>query len=461
MQLWPHGPNTSFSKEANMDLSPTALRTAYAKGEVTPVDVVNFVLSRLDDDDQENVWISTVDPNKALDVAAALAQRLGELPLFGLPFSVKDNIDVAAEPTTAACPEFRYIADQSAFVVEEAIKAGAIYIGKTNLDQFATGLVGVRSPYGTPKNPHNADYIPGGSSSGAGVSVATGIVSFAFGTDTGGSGRVPASYNGIAGLKPAPGLLSRKGLVFACRSIDTPTIFARSAVDAAAVYTAVGAHDAGDPYMTHPAVIKATPKMPSKPRIAVPQEADLKFFGDSEVENLFEAAKARAVAQFGALSEVDFTPFTSLNDMMFFGPLLAERDVSIGAFIEDKEKASDKTVRGIMQMSKKITAAEAYGAQYKVMDTKVATQAFWAAHDILMVPTVGHVLTKAALEADPLQPNFNNGYYTNFANPLGLSAIATPFSKTAAGVPWGVTFLIKHANLEWLAEITASYSAKS
>lgn len=444
-----------------MDLSPAALRTAYARGSVTPVDVVRYVLSRLNDDDQESVWISTVDPEVALVSAEALTRRIGDLdtlPLFGLPFSVKDNIDVAGAPTTAACPAYEYDANTSAFVVNEALKAGAIYIGKTNLDQFATGLVGVRSPYGTPRNPFNPDYIPGGSSSGAGVSVSTGVVSFAFGTDTGGSGRVPASYNGIAGLKPAPGLLSRRGLVFACRSIDTPSVFTKTATDACTVFDAVNAHDPLDAFATAPAIIKAQKAISRHPKIAVPRPSDLQFFGDTEIKGMFEAATAHARALFGPVGEIDFTPFTDLNDIMFFGPLLAERDVSVGAFIDGNFEAIDPTVRGLVGKSKEMSAADTYRAQYRVLDTKIATNSVWDQHDILMVPTVGTILTTAELLDDPLSPNFKNGFYTNYANPLGLSAIATPFKRTKSGVPWGVTLLVNHSNLNDLAAIADAFS---
>jgi allophanate hydrolase len=282
-------------------------------------------------------------------------------------------------------------------------------------------------------------------------------VSFAFGTDTGGSGRVPASYNGIAGLKPAPGLLSRRGLVFACRSIDTPSVFTKTATDACTVYTAVKKHDPRDPYVTSPSVIPAQGS-PSRPKIAVPQKSDLQFFGNAEIEALFEAATDHARTLFGHVSEIDFTPFTDLNDIMFFGPLLAERDVSVGAFIDENFEAIDPTVRGLVHNSKKMSAADAYRAQYKVLDTKVALQTVWDQHDILMVPTVGTLLTKADLAADPLLPNFKNGYYTNYANPLGLSAIATPFATTQSGVPWGVTFLVNTTNLDWLANIADSFS---
>lgn len=444
-----------------MDMSPAALRAAYAEGRVTPVDVVTYVLSRLEDDDQEYVWISTVDPEVALAAAEALMLRIEDLdalPLFGLPFSVKDNIDVSGMPTTAACPAFQYQAETSAFVVDEALKAGAIYIGKTNLDQFATGLVGVRSPYGTPRNPFNPDYIPGGSSSGAGVSISTGVVSFAFGTDTGGSGRIPASYNGIAGFKPAPGLLSRRGLVFACRSIDTPSIFTKTATDAWTVFDAVNAYDPHDAFATAPAIIKAQKSIPRHPKIAVPRPSDLQFFGNAETEEMFEAATKHARALFGPVNEIDFTPFTDLNDMMFFGPLLAERDVSVGAFIDENFENIDPTVRGLVQKSKEMSAADVYRAHYKVLDTKVATQSVWDQCDIIMVPTVGTLLTTADLADDPLLPNFKNGFYTNYVNPLGLSAIATPFKRTKSGVPWGVTLLVNQRKLTDLAVIADAFS---
>ncbi|MEM7522207.1 MAG: allophanate hydrolase [Pseudomonadota bacterium] len=443
-----------------MDLSIDALREAYETGRTTPLEVVEFVLSRLDDADQESVWISVVDHASALARAAALGERIGsidQLPLYGLPFSVKDNIDVEGQPTTAACPAFGYVAKTSAHVVAEALAAGAIYIGKTNLDQFATGLVGVRSPYGVPRNPFNPDYIPGGSSSGAGVSVSTGVVSFAFGTDTGGSGRVPASYNAITGLKPAPGQLSRRGLVFACRTIDTPTIFAKSGGDAKRVFDVVSSFDPRDPYaiMPGPAVHASS----RAARIAAPRAADLKFFGNAETEAFFANALAQAESAFCAIARADFTQFTRLNDLMFFGPLLAERDASIGAFVSENEGACDPNVSALVLGSRSMSAADAYRAQYQIADAKVETSVFWESHDVLMVPTVGDILKTADVKAEPLKLNFNNGYYTNFANPLGLVAVATPFAMNAEGVPWGVTFLAKPEFTDDLLGLADAFSA--
>lgn len=429
-----------------MDLSISVLREAYATGRLKPTDVMEHILGRLDDEDQRSVWISTADHQQARLRAAYLDTLVGtsdSLPLYGMPFSVKDNIDVDGEETTAACPEFSYKASRSATVIEAALRAGAMFIGKTNLDQFATGLVGVRSPYGTPLNPFNNRYIPGGSSAGAGVSVSTGMVSFAFGTDTGGSGRVPASYNGIVGLKPAPGWLSRRGLVFACRSIDTATLFTNSADDAYHVFDSVCGYDSEDPYCLDDTTKCATDRHLEQPRFGIPQEDQLKYFGNKETPTLFD----QAVVHLGQLRSipktVDFELLTDINDLMFFGPLLAERDVSVGMFVDAHPEACDGVVQSLITGSRKFSAAEAYSAIYKIADAKAAMRPLWQDIDVLMVPTVGSVYTLEDISNEPLQHNFNNGYYTNFANPLGLSAVATPFGKTADGVPWGVTFLFK------------------
>ena len=234
-----------------MDITPRHLRTAYREGRVKPSEAMAYVLSRLSDDDQSGVWISTVDPDVAMAAACALDRRMAEidsLPLYGLIFSVKDCIDVAGEVTTSACPEFGYIAKELNPAVADAVAAGALYIGKTNMDQFATGLVGVRSPYGIARNPHNAAYIPGGSSSGAAVWSATGTSSFGFGTDTGGSGRVPASYNGVTGSKPAPGAFSQRGTVYACRSFDTISLYTQTPRDGHDIYRVLARHDPDDAF---------------------------------------------------------------------------------------------------------------------------------------------------------------------------------------------------------------------
>ena len=446
-----------------IDISPSALRAAYRRGELRPSDAMGYVISRLQDLDQTSVWITTVDPTQAMAAARTLDTRIGEidaLPLYGLIFSVKDCIDVAGIPTTAACPEFAYKPQQSSPVVERALAAGALFIGKTNLDQFCTGLVGVRSPYGAPRNPHNPDYITGGSSSGAAVSVATGTSSFALGTDTGGSGRVPASYCGITGLKPAPGALSRRGMVYACRSFDTISVYTQIPKDAIDVLTALATFDPEDG-LSDPNYSLDRIGLPaggaSDCRLAVPKSADLRFFGNREIESLFRDAVETARANFQHVAEVDLSPFTGINDLMFFGPFLAERDASVGGFLEQNPDAGLPLIRQLILDSRRFSAADTYRALYQVADARARLRSFWQHHDALLLPTVGTLLTLKQVADDPLTPNFNNGYYTNFANPLGLAAISVPNAITAVGVPHGVTFVAPAGAERLLANVAESF----
>lgn len=444
-----------------MNLAPGHLRKAYRNGTLRPSDVVAHVLSRLADADQSGVWISTVDPSRALAAARALDARIGEierLPLYGLVFSVKDCIDVAGDPTTSACPEFAYVAEASSPVVADAVAAGAIYVGKTNMDQFATGLVGVRTPYGIARNPHNPSYIPGGSSSGAAVSVATDTSSFAFGTDTGGSGRVPASYCGVTGFKPAPGAFSQRGMVYACRSFDTISLYTREPSDAYDVYRVLARRDPDDCFSPVEFAGWQEQPSPKRPlRLATPHHAQLKFFGNAETEALFTDALEKLDRLDLSIAHADFAPFTSINDLMFFGPFLAERDVSVGAFFDANPQAGVKIVRDLVTGSRRFTAADAYRALYKVKDVQRLLRDFWQAHDALVVPTVGTVLRIEDVARDPLTANFNNGYYTNYANPLGLAAIAVPNAMTGAGVPYGVTFLAPAGRERLLTDLAGAF----
>lgn len=448
-----------------MDITPSFLRPAYRDGRLKPSEVMAHVLSRLSDADQSGVFISTVDPDAAIAAARALDRRIAELealPLYGLIFSVKDCIDVEGEPTTAACPEFRYIASTSSPLVTDAIAAGALYIGKTNMDQFATGLVGVRSPYGTARNPHNPRYIPGGSSSGAAVSVATGTSSFGFGTDTGGSGRVPASYCGITGFKPASGAFSQRGMVYACRSFDTISLYTSTPRDAYDIYRVLARHDPLDCFSPQDfAGWHVGSPTPERWRIATPRADHLRFFGNSETEALFANALQRLAAMDAIVTPIDFTPFVSINDLMFFGPFLAERDVSVGGFLDAHPDAGIKVVRDLIIGSRRLSAADTYRALYKVKEVQRSLQAFWQSHDALVVPTVGTVLTLDEVARDPLRPNFNNGYYTNFANPLGLAAIAIPNAVTKDGVPYGITLLSPPGREAALTELAEAFLAAS
>jgi allophanate hydrolase len=446
-----------------MNITPQFLRAAYAGGRLKPSEVMAHVLSRLSDPDQHGVWISTADPEAAMAAAGALDRRIGEieaLPLYGLVFSVKDCIDVEGEPTTAACPEFSYQAKASSPVVADALRAGALYVGKTNMDQFATGLVGVRSPYGIARNPHNPAYIPGGSSSGAAVSVATGTSSFAFGTDTGGSGRVPASYCGITGFKPAPGAFSRRGLVYACRSFDTVSLYTRTPRDAYDIYRVLAGPDPMDCFSpSNFPGWRDNPRPASPWRVATPRADQLRFFDNRETEALFGHALQRLCSIGALVTPIDFSRFTGINDLMFFGPFLAERDVSIGAFLDDNPDAGIKLVRDLIIGSRQHSAAEAYRAWYKVKEIERSLDSFWQHHDVLLVPTVGTVLTLEEVARDPLTPNFNNGYYTNFANPLGLAAIAVPAAVTCAGVPYGITLLAPAGRETALTDLADAFLA--
>ena len=412
-----------------------ALRSAYAEGSATPSQVLPDLARRFPDPDQEGVWISTIAPDVLAAKCAALEAdpAARDLPLYGIPFSVKDNIDTAGFDPPAACPAYAYRPEESATVVARVEAAGAICMGKTNMDQFATGLVGVRSPYGTARNPFNPDYIPGGSSSGAGVSISTGMVAFAFGTDTGGSGRVPASYNGIYGLKPAPGAWSRHGMVYACRSFDTATVFSAVLEDALTIDRIVQGPDPKDPLGQVCAGIDV-----AAPRVAMAPPDRIDTFGDADVAGLYRQAYALLTDRLGA-TDTDLASFQAINDLMFFGPYLAERDVSVGAFIDAHPRDCHPVVGPMIQASRAFTAADAYRALYETAEARHVTQAFWQAHDVLITPTVGALVTRAMCKADPLGPNFRNGTYTNFANPLGLCALTVPFGRTPQNVPWGLT----------------------
>jgi allophanate hydrolase len=446
-----------------MNMTPKSLRAAYRGGLLKPSEVMAYVLSRLSDPDQSGVWISTADPDAAMAAAAALDRWVGEieaLPLYGLVFSVKDCIDVEGEPTTAACPEFGYQARASSPVVAAAVRAGALYIGKTNMDQFATGLVGVRTPYGIARNPHNPAYIPGGSSSGAAVSVATGTSSFAFGTDTGGSGRVPASYCGVTGFKPAPGAFSRRGLVYACRSFDTVSLYTVDPRDAYDIYRVLAGPDPMDCFSPADCAGWSDGAVVARPwRVATPRPDQLKFFGNPETEALFGDALQRLRSIGASVMPVDFSRFTSINDLMFFGPFLAERDVSVGAFLDAHPDAGIKLVRDLILGSRKHSAADAYRALYQVKEVERSLDSFWQNQDVLVVPTVGTVLTLEEVARDPLTLNFNNGYYTNFANPLGLAAIAIPAEVTRAGVPYGITLLAPAGREAFLSDLADAFLA--
>ena len=377
--------------------------------------------------------------------ALADAQRLAAegpagKPLYGVPFAVKDNIDVAGLPTTAACPAFAYRPERSAFVVEALTRAGAIVVGKTNLDQFATGLVGVRSPYGVPRNALRADLIPGGSSSGSATAVGAGLVPFALGTDTAGSGRVPAALNGIVGLKPSLGTLSATGVVPACRTLDTISIFALDVADAFAVFQAACGYDEKDGYsrrFPRPELSGLQPGL----RVGAPRADQLSFFGDAEAEAAF-ARDVESVEDLGVrLVEFDFEPFAEVARLLYEGPWVAERYAATKPLIETIPGALHPVTRAIIEGAKKFDAAAAFEAFYRLADLRRAAERVLSEFDVMLVPTLPRPYTIAEVEAEPVLLNSRLGTYTNFVNLLDLCAIAVPSGMRGDGLPSSVTLI--------------------
>ena len=418
----------------------SALLDGYRARHFSPADVVERVLEDISRAPDRRAWITILPRERVLEYAAALAARDPEsLPLYGVPFAIKDNIDLEGLPTTAGCPDYAYIPARSAFVVAKLIEAGAIPIGKTNLDQFATGLVGARSPYGAGRNSFDPEYISGGSSSGSAVAVAMGLVSFSLGTDTAGSGRVPAAFNNIVGLKATCGALSTSGVVPACRSLDCVSIFALTADDAARVYDVAAVFDLEDSYAR---VLALTPSVaPSAFRFGVPRASQLEFFGDAEYARLFSEAVARLEALGGRHVEVDFEPFLATARLLYEGPWVAERYCAVGDFLEHQPNSLHPVTRQIISGGRNATAADAFRAQYRLMELRRAAERAWTSMDVLITPTAGTIYRIDAVESEPIRLNSNLGYYTNFVNLLDLAAVAVPAGFRDDRLPFGVTLV--------------------
>ncbi len=422
-----------------------SLRGAYASGTATPTAVVEHLLARIDAQGDDGVWTYKLPADAVLARACELeampdAERAA-LALYGLPFTVKDCIDIAGLPTTCACPDYAYTADRTHVSVQRALDAGAILLGKTNLDQFATGVVGVRSPYGVARNPFDAAYIPGGSSSGAAVSVSAGLCAFAFGSDTGGSGRVPASYNNVIGLKPTLGLFSRSGMTNANRSFDTVSVYALTAPDALEVLETCQAVDPDDPY-GRAARATPSPGPVDRPlRIAVPKRGDLEFFGNEEAATLYAAGLRTLAEQGNELTEIDFGVFVETGRMMFEDAWIAERYAVFGDFIVTHPDFVDPVVREVILSANAYTASDAFKAMYRLHRNAREIRRTFDSVDLIATPTVGTVYRIAEVRADPIEKNITNGRYTNFVNMSDLAAIAVPNGFLANGVPMGMTFV--------------------
>ena len=429
-------------REIKLDLG--SLRELYKSGAATPADVIATVYDRMAAQPLEPVWISVVSREKALSRARKLERDpvASVRPLYGVPFAIKDNIDLAGLPTTAACPAYAYAPGRSATVVQTLVDAGAIPVGKTNMDQFATGLVGTRSPHGACSSVFNPRYISGGSSSGSAVAVASGLASFALGTDTAGSGRVPAAFNGLVGLKPTRGVLSAHGVVPACRTLDCVSILSLTSDDAHTVWSVARGFDPDDGFSRTPcACDEAAPWLAGGFSFGVPPAAQLQFFGDDAAAALYAQAVDRMAALGGRKIEIDFSVFRAAADLLYAGPWVAERYAAIRQFIEAHADQMDPVVRGIIENARSYSAVDAFAADYKLRDLRRAAETQWENMDILLLPTTGTIYTQKAVAEDPVQLNTNLGYYTNFVNLLDLAAVAVPAGVRANGLPFGVSLI--------------------
>ena len=438
---------TDPARTGGRSLQLAALRRDFRDGTLTVGALVEGLLEAQARWADSALWIARLDADELRRRAADLDRHraadpavLDRLPLFGVPFAVKDNIDAAGLPTTAGCPAFAYRPAASAPVVEALIRAGALLIGKTNLDQFATGLVGTRSPYGVPRNPFDDRYIPGGSSSGSAVAVAAGLVGFALGTDTAGSGRVPAAFNNIVGLKPTRGLVSGRGVVPACRSLDCVSIFALTVADALAVLDVAAGFDPADPYarVAPGGVIEVGD---GAFRFGTPDEEALEFFGDGEYARLFAAAVETMRDLGGVAVPVPLAPFHEAAELLYDGPWLAERLAATEALLAAAPEALLPVTRAIIEGGRRFSALDAFRAEERLLALRRTGAAVFGAIDVLLLPTAGTIFTREAVAAEPLRRNAELGHYTNFVNLLDLAAIAVPAGLRADGMPFGISLI--------------------
>lgn len=424
------------------DLRLSTLRAAYQAGTLTPRALCQRLRARavaLNPDYALYIHLFS-EAELAPYLRALDGQSPDSLPLYGIPFAIKDNIDIVGIPTTAACPAFAYVPERSATLVEQLIALGAVPVGKTNLDQFATGLNGTRSPYGACRNSVHPEYPAGGSSAGSALAVALGVASFALGTDTAGSGRVPAALNNLVGLKASKGLLSAAGVVPACRTLDCVTFFTASAEEASLLLSLTARHDVRDDYSRHnPQWNSATAF--GKPRegfrFGVPQQ--LEFLGCEESPSLFAAARARLIALDGIPVEIDFTPFLAAARLLYEGPWVAERYITVETLLQTEPDAVLPVIRNVLARAPDYSAADTFRAQYRVQQLKAQCDAIMSDLDCVLTPAYPRAVTLAELAEEPVKRNSDLGYYTNFMNMLDYSAVAVPAGQMQNGLPWGVT----------------------
>lgn len=417
-----------------------ALAAQVNAGDTTAVAVAEDTIARLAAYDviQPQIWISRATPGDLIAAARAVDARVaaGEtLPLAGVPFAVKDNIDVAGFPTTAACPAFTYNPEASSAVVERLLAAGAICVGKTNLDQFATGLNGTRSPFGAPRNAYNLAYVSGGSSSGSSTATAAGLVSFALGTDTAGSGRVPAAFQHLTGFKPSKGRWSNTGLVPACRTLDCITVFTDDTADARLVDAVVAGFDPADPYS------KPFANRPlARKTIGVPRRDQRVFFGDPESEYFYGRALEQ-LATLGDIVEIDYAPLQEAALLLYAGPWVAERTAAMKGILADNPDAIDPTVRAVVEPGLTVSGVELFEGIYRLAELKRHADTLWESIDFMAFPTAGTTYRVKELEAAPIALNSAFGFYTNFVNLLDMAAVAVPAGIRANATGFGITLI--------------------
>jgi allophanate hydrolase len=436
-----------------------AIIAAHRAGTLTPAQTVARTYQRIRDHNDPAIFISLRDEKDAIAEAEALTKKeAAQLPLYGVPFAVKDNIDALGLPTTAACPAFSYTPAHDATAVAKLRAAGAIVIGKTNLDQFATGLVGVRSPYGIPVNPIRADLIPGGSSSGSSVAVSAGLVPLALGTDTAGSGRVPAMLNNIVGLKPSLGLISTAGLVPACRTLDCISIFSLTVDDAIAALQVVVGPDGADPF-SRDRPLAAMTAFPQNLRLGIPRNGQLIFFGDKAAEAAFGEALKRWTSLGATLVEFDLEPFYETARLLYEGPWVAERYLVIRNLLASSPDSIHPVTREITAAGARLTASDTFAALYRLQALRRVAERAFAHLDAIVLPTAPTAYSTAQVLANPIELNSRLGTYTNFVNLLDLCGLALPAAMRADGIPFGITLLAPAAKDALLASIGRVFHA--
>ena len=439
-----------------------AIVAAHRAGRQSPAQTVARSFQRIREHNDPAIFISLRDEKDAIAEAEALADNkaASELPLYGVPVAVKDNIDVAGLPTTAACPAYSYIPTRDAIAVARLRRAGAIIIGKTNLDQFATGLVGVRSPYGIPTNPMRADLIPGGSSSGSAVAVSAGLVPLSLGTDTAGSGRVPAMLNNIVGLKPSLGLIPTAGVVPACRTLDCVSVFSLTVDDAVTALDAMAGPDRTDPFSRNRTLSRMSP-FPTGLRLGVPRDGQLIFFGDKAQEAAYAAALEKWRTLGATLVGFDLEPLYETARLLYEGPWVAERYLVIRNMLASSPDAIHPVTREITIAGSRLSAADTFAALYRLQALRRTAEHAFADIDALVLPTAPTAYSTAQVLANPIELNSRLGTYTNFVNLLDLCGLALPSAIRPDEIPFGITLLAPAGQDALLASIGRVFQAQT